>query len=811
MAQYIPGSSVTLSAATKALERLPVPDDSDVLTNVPRICVDYLSHDWEEQDVWASWRSMTRHKNEIANGTRLENASWRTWWKQRNHLKTVSPETLNWLKDSDVTWLYGPLHTAADPIPPPKVATLSDKLGLEPETSLNNKRPMPDRHSSEKTVHTTAKPTKPILKQRTVGEMFRSFSTAHLRDSDNESGHNVPVGGIESDSDAHSINGTQVNNRAAVSLSGRPPLAHTKSDSAATTRRQLAGGRRASPGSAMHFGADSSPDSGSNSGTSLHDAGRTNDGKKHISFNTFVEQCVAYPPEQNGSSRRDMFIDHVGGMRPVDVDMMDEDEYDYAWAQTQSHERDGGYDRDHEDDDYLTFKTKRRGSEIANPPAVVTSSSSSASSSPAVTPLGAGNARSTPNRVEPVPAAEQPLTIRKIAPTVLKSSGNFPSPSPALVCVLPPGVVLDGFGGAKTGPLSPGYVSQGYDDLPIQRSEKQRDRDMLLRGGRTTWRGRSSESRAGGSPHLYTMDEDDLEDDDDAMHIDYFSVQPQSYRYSYGQSPQADYGVGQEYMMGGGSRNSRGRPQAAYYPEAGLGGIVVASTGPQRRHSNGAVSGRGRSNSGSSAQAPVSPRLGSSGKSILRDRPLGSNERHVGRAGTSSPVPPDSDVPRGRSSTRSPPDERDRGGSSAVGIVIPTGPSSGSNSSLSPRITRGRQSASTPSLRHAASGPTATSLRARGPGVTIDTSSTFSIGGARSSGSPTSQSSSHGFPSPVDPTPSPPINIPMSGGLHRSTSGSNVRLLAGEDGLLSRAAGAVSRGFGALWGSPETSITSERR
>ena len=59
--------------------------------------VDYLSHDWQEEaDVWASWRHTTRHKNDIANGVRLENASWRTWWKQRNNLKTVSPETLNW-------------------------------------------------------------------------------------------------------------------------------------------------------------------------------------------------------------------------------------------------------------------------------------------------------------------------------------------------------------------------------------------------------------------------------------------------------------------------------------------------------------------------------------------------------------------------------------------------------------------------------------------------------------------------------------------------------------------------------------------
>ncbi|KIM34338.1 hypothetical protein M408DRAFT_59949 [Serendipita vermifera MAFF 305830] len=39
---------------------------------------------------------MTRFKYQIANGMRLENASWRTWWKQRNKLQTISPETLNW-------------------------------------------------------------------------------------------------------------------------------------------------------------------------------------------------------------------------------------------------------------------------------------------------------------------------------------------------------------------------------------------------------------------------------------------------------------------------------------------------------------------------------------------------------------------------------------------------------------------------------------------------------------------------------------------------------------------------------------------
>ena len=74
----------------------PTPDDLGITTHLPSICVDYLSHDWEEDDIWTSWKAMTRHKSEIANGVRLENASWRTWAKQRGKLKTISPETLNW-------------------------------------------------------------------------------------------------------------------------------------------------------------------------------------------------------------------------------------------------------------------------------------------------------------------------------------------------------------------------------------------------------------------------------------------------------------------------------------------------------------------------------------------------------------------------------------------------------------------------------------------------------------------------------------------------------------------------------------------
>ncbi|EPT03266.1 hypothetical protein FOMPIDRAFT_16036, partial [Fomitopsis schrenkii] len=35
-------------------------------------------------------------KNAIPDSIRLENASWRAWWKQWNRLETIAPETLQW-------------------------------------------------------------------------------------------------------------------------------------------------------------------------------------------------------------------------------------------------------------------------------------------------------------------------------------------------------------------------------------------------------------------------------------------------------------------------------------------------------------------------------------------------------------------------------------------------------------------------------------------------------------------------------------------------------------------------------------------
>ena len=66
MANYLPVLLVSVSAG--------MPDDAS-LQPLPHGQVDYLSHNWQEEAVWRSWRNMTKQKNEIANGFRLENAS----------------------------------------------------------------------------------------------------------------------------------------------------------------------------------------------------------------------------------------------------------------------------------------------------------------------------------------------------------------------------------------------------------------------------------------------------------------------------------------------------------------------------------------------------------------------------------------------------------------------------------------------------------------------------------------------------------------------------------------------------------------
>jgi len=62
--------------------------------------VDYLSHDWSEEDIWATWKRLQSKRQAPNMAERLENATWRAWAKVRLNLKTVSPESFNWYASS---------------------------------------------------------------------------------------------------------------------------------------------------------------------------------------------------------------------------------------------------------------------------------------------------------------------------------------------------------------------------------------------------------------------------------------------------------------------------------------------------------------------------------------------------------------------------------------------------------------------------------------------------------------------------------------------------------------------------------------
>ena len=91
-----PSVGISLDTPLTTPDPLPISEDDTAVRKEPSHHVDYLSHEWREEDIWSSWRHIVEHRNIYGERSRLENASWRTWTKSQFKLKTVSPETLNW-------------------------------------------------------------------------------------------------------------------------------------------------------------------------------------------------------------------------------------------------------------------------------------------------------------------------------------------------------------------------------------------------------------------------------------------------------------------------------------------------------------------------------------------------------------------------------------------------------------------------------------------------------------------------------------------------------------------------------------------
>ncbi|KAL8943525.1 MAG: hypothetical protein Q9216_000983 [Gyalolechia sp. 2 TL-2023] len=243
------GSSHLNKEATKTGASGPAGDDMD-LKEEPTRHVDYLSHNWKEEDIWTSWRHIVARRNSYSNSTRLENASWRTWAKSKYRLKTVSPETLNWMKDHDVTWLYGPLQSNAN---------RHFNCGYTCAASCLSRS---DSFASKK----------PILKKRSLSELMlqRSISSSTL---------------IQQATDA--IRAQQPGPRS----HNRPILGERALSDFITSSNPE------TPSSPSNKDETSTQPSASTSGL------QTPCTKRHIHFNNKVEQCIAINDEGHGRCR----------------------------------------------------------------------------------------------------------------------------------------------------------------------------------------------------------------------------------------------------------------------------------------------------------------------------------------------------------------------------------------------------------------------------------------------------------------------------------------------------------------------------
>lgn len=234
-----PTSNSTSTNVSRPVSPDPVEhaeDDTAVRTQ-PSRHVDYLSHNWKEEDIWSSWKHIVSKRKAYNNSARLENASWRTWTKSKNKLKTVSPETLNWLKDCDVTWLYGPLQTG------------SEKSLHLPSTSPAG--------SSRISKSNSFLNKKPILKKRSMSEIMlqRSLSSSSLLKQAAAAVQAQQSGGL-----------------------GRPILPRGASDYTIPFSSRRLSRENTSMLSSISSSGLASPGTGE---------------RKHIHFNEQVEQCIA--------------------------------------------------------------------------------------------------------------------------------------------------------------------------------------------------------------------------------------------------------------------------------------------------------------------------------------------------------------------------------------------------------------------------------------------------------------------------------------------------------------------------------------
>lgn len=346
----------------------------------------------------------------------------------RDHCHVTNPFfRFNRLKDSDVTWLYGPLHTAPSADPPEKISSAVDKLGVDVSTNLKTKqvpqRSPPPPFTRNKPRAGSSSYSKPILKKRSVTDILAAAiipprTPLHSSSPVYESVTAELAEEGEDNVTFESEPSTLPLVAGVLQASSRPPLWHTKSDSilarasmgVTLSTSPMSIQRLSPPGdSAIDKSTSLSPPefgrsrngrrSDSSSSYQVSDDSTTGRGtrpKRHISFNSFVEQRIVVDPVSTRLST--------------------------VYARSSSNS-DSDEDEDDEDDEGNTILEMR----------------SSSGSSLASTRRGSNNSQgSSSDNSSNRP--QMTMITAPIAPTLLKEPDDLPAPSPAVVFVAPHGV-----------------------------------------------------------------------------------------------------------------------------------------------------------------------------------------------------------------------------------------------------------------------------------------------------------------------------------------------------------------------------------
>lgn len=123
--------------------------------------------------MWSSWKYIISNARLREGSSRFENSLWRAWAKSKYKLKTIPPENINWLKDSDYNRLYGPLQSSKSS----RCALISGPtITFLKHTCLLGKKSILKKRSISEVVLQKLMPALPVLKR--VGEVHVEHGSA---------------------------------------------------------------------------------------------------------------------------------------------------------------------------------------------------------------------------------------------------------------------------------------------------------------------------------------------------------------------------------------------------------------------------------------------------------------------------------------------------------------------------------------------------------------------------------------------------------------------------------------------------------